>query len=127
MQKITAIMNAAITEYVYTEPMIITQARKMWAYNEIESLHSCQQCNLAVQQTNNQSEDQVVSDDEFIVEDPEPVPKPSLINCLEALVTLRSYFHYDGTEYDEDMELIEKVLRKKAEMKKQTAITNYFR
>ena len=86
----------------------------------------CQQCNLAVQQTNNQSEDQVVSDDEFIVEDPEPVPKPSLINCLEALVTFRSYFHYEGTEC-EDMERIEKVLRKKAEMKKQPAITDYFR
>ena len=87
----------------------------------------CQQCKLAVQLTNNQSEDQVVSHDEFIVEDPEPVPKPSLINCLEALVTLRSYFHYEGTEYDEDMERIGKVLQKKAEMKKQTAITDYFR
>ena len=72
---------------------------------------------MAVQQTNNQSEDQVASDDEFIVEDPEPVPKPSLVNCLEALVTLRSYSHYEGTEYDEDMEGIEKVFRKKAEMK----------
>ena len=87
----------------------------------------CQHCNLAVQRTTNQSEDQVVSDDEYIVEDPELVPKPSLINCLEALVTLRSYFHYEGTEYDEDMERIEKVLRKKAEMKNQTAITDYFR
>ena len=87
----------------------------------------CQQCNLAVHQTNDQSEDQVVSDDEFIVEDPDPVPMPSLIICLEALVKLRSCFHYEGTEYDDDMERIMKVLRKKAEMKKQTAITDYFR
>ena len=69
---------------------------------------------LAVQQTNNQSEDQI-SDHEFIVEDPEPVLKRSLINCLEALLTLHSYFHYEGTECDEDMERIEKVLRKKAD------------
>ena len=40
MQKITAITNAAIMKCVYTEPMIITQARKMCGYNEIESLHS---------------------------------------------------------------------------------------
>ena len=73
----------------------------------------CQQCNLAVQLTNNQSEDQVVSDNEFIVEDTEPVPKPSLINCLEALVTLRSYFHYEGTKYDEDMERIAKSFGRK--------------
>ena len=40
MQKIMAISNAAISKCVYTEPMIITQAWKMCAYNEIESLHS---------------------------------------------------------------------------------------
>ena len=78
----------------------------------------CQQCNLAVQQTNNQSEDQVVSDDELLLEDPEPVPKKSPINCLEALVTLRSYFHYEGTENDEDMERIQKVLRKRSRNEK---------
>ena len=40
------------------------------------------------------------------------------------LVTFRAYFRYEGTECDEDMERIEKVLRKKTEMKKQTAITD---
>ena len=40
MQKIAAITNAAKTKCVYTEQRIITQARKMSAYNEIESLQS---------------------------------------------------------------------------------------
>ena len=70
--------------------------------------------------------DNIPDSDEDDIFDPDPQPKPTLVNCFEALVTLRSYFHYEENDCEQEMEKIEACLRKNIERRKQTSITDFF-
>ena len=65
--------------------------------------------------------------DESDVEDSDPPPKHPLIDCAKALLTLRTYYHYEGSECDNFLDGIEaNICIRAASRVTQSRVSDYF-